>query len=244
MCFDLAQLFHAEKDDTQSIKSLLLRSAMTKSKSQRKGRRNRRRDIVPSSVSPPQFATNHGVRNYRVRYRITSGLEATYDLLVIARTMFLAYATNTTVVSMCQTFRLRRVEAWCAADADQTNRSITLGFNSVPGSILNTRLMQKTDTAFGVSDVAHVAITPPRNSAFAWWFTVEGGSSPGSIQVSVQNETVLDIVFDADFNIPSNAVTPTAPSAVTVSSPTPIPGVLYFGFWNTNAQPQGVLRIS
>ncbi len=211
---------------------------------QRRGRRSRRMNLVPSSVSPPMYATNHGVRNYRVRYRITNSLEATYDLLVIARTMFLAYATSSTVVSLCQTFRLRKVEAWCAADADQTNRSITLGFNSVPGSILNTRLVQKSDTAFGVSDVAHVAITPPKNSSFSWWFTVEGNSSPGSIQVSVQTETVLDIVFDADFNLPSNAVTPTAPSAVSVSSPTPVPGVLYFGFWNANAQPQGVLRIA
>ncbi len=199
---------------------------------------------LPSSVSPPQTSTGVGVRNYRVRYRVTNSVEGTYDLLVIARTMFLAYATSGTVVSLCQTFRLRSIEAWCAADADQTNRTLVLGFTSAPGSILNTRLLQKSDTAFGVSDVAYVKLTPPRNSTFSWWFTVEGSSSPGSLQIAANSESVLDIVFDADFNLPSNAATPTAPSAVSVSSPTPLPGLLYFGFWNANFQPQGVLRIA
>lgn len=213
---------------------------MPKRIKQKKQRRNKQ----VNRNSPRSISTGAGVRNYCVRYRITSGLEATYDLLVIARTMFLAYATSSTVVSLCQTFRLRSIEAWCAADSDQTNRTITLGFNSVPGAIVNTRLFQKSDTAFSVNDVARVRLVPPRNSTFAWWFTVEGSSSPGSLQISVQNETVMDIYFDADFNLPSNAVTPTVPSAVSVSSPTPVPGVIYFGFWNANAQPQGVLRIS
>ncbi len=208
----------------------------------KQGKRARNRVAVPRG--PRQVSTGTGVRNYTIRYRITSGLEATYDLLVVARTFFLVYATNTTVVSLCQSVRFKKIEAWCAADSDQTNRSITLGWNSVPGSILNTRLVQKSDTAFSVNDVAYVKITPPPNSAFGWWFTVEGSSSPGSFQMSVQTETVLDITFDADFNLPSNAVSPTVPTAVTVSSPTPVPGVIYTGFWNANAQPQGVLRIS
>ncbi len=212
---------------------------MSKHKGKKKGGKQRTK-----SVGPRALQTGFGVRNYCIRYRITNSLEATYDLLVIARTMFLVYATNTTVVSLCQTFRLRKIEAWCAADADQTNRTLTLGFNSVPGAITNTRLLQKSDTSFSIDDVAHVSLIPPRQSTFSWWFTVEGSSSPGSLQLSVQNETVLDIYFDADFNLPSNAVTPTVPSAITVSSPTPLPGVVYFGFWNANAQPQGVLRIA
>ncbi len=210
---------------------------------QNKKRGNRSsRAMVP--LGPRSLGTGIGVRNYTIRYRITAALEATYDLLVLARTFFLAYATNTTVVSLCQSVRIRSMEIWCAADSDQTNRTVSLGFSPVPGSILNTRLIQKSDTSFSINDTAYVKLVPPKNSTFSWWFTVEGGSSPGSFQLSTQTEAVLDVTFDADFNLPSNAVTPTAPSAVTVSSPTPVPGVIYFGFWNSNAQPQGVLRIS
>ncbi len=208
-----------------------------------KKRGNRpRRSVIPSG--PKTYTTSIGVRNYTIRYRVTSALEGTFNLLVMARTFFQVFATNTTVVSLCQAVRFKSFEIWCAGDSDQTNRSVTLGFSPVPGSILNTRLIQKSDTSFSVNDTAHVKLIPPKNSTFSWWFTVEGSSSPGSIQISTQTEAVFDVTFDADFNLPSNAVTPTVPSAVTVSSPTPLPGVIYTGFWDSNMQPQGVLRIA
>lgn len=230
-------IFQRRKGIHSKYKTLLYQANFTMNQRKNRGRKNRKTFQGSGTPGPVSFATNIGVRNYRIRYRVTSALEGTYSLLVVARTFFMAYATNTTAVSMCQAIRIRSIEAWCAADADQTNRTISLGWNSVPGAILNTRLMQKTDTAFSINDTAHVKIVPPKNSTFGWWFTVEGSSSPGSFQLSVQAETVLDIVFDADFNLPSNAVSPTAPSAVTVSSPTPLPGFLYFGFWDTNVQP-------
>lgn len=240
------KLSSTEKVYTQSINSLLLPfsiNSMAKKNAKSKQRRNLR---VSRNVSPPQINTGCGVRNYTIRYRVITGIETTYDIGLLAQSCFLVYATVTTVNTIMQSFRLKSLECWCSSAADTTARTIAMGFTSTPGTAYqtNVRLMQKEDTAFGVSDVAHVKLIPPKNSAFSWWFSTQGYNSPGKVQLSLPTGSVLDMTFDADFALPSNAATPAAPPTISVSSPTPRTGLIYFGLWDVNVQPQGVLRIA
>lgn len=172
-------------------------------------------------------------------------MAATVTITDLAKTMFLAFATNTTVVSLLQSFRLKSIEMWSICDQTVFQpTTVTVQFLSTltVSGLSPVCNKEYTDVSMGTARPAYIRAPPPRNTAHAFWSSVQGSGNTSAIYLEGQAGTLVDIVFDGQFN--NGDETLTAPGALTVSSPTPVPGKIYFGFWNSNAQPQGVERIS
>jgi hypothetical protein len=112
------------------------------------------------------------------------------DLMCVA-------TTSTSASRLWDAVRLREVEVWAANSAGNSS-------NTVECEFLNTLIFGGpgttfSDTALGLTDVAHIKCSPPASSRAANWLNNTTGSSSGDynlFRLAVPQGGVVDVVLD------------------------------------------------
>jgi len=146
-----------------------------------------------SAMAPVQFESN--VRSHH-RYRFTATAAATTtftDSSVVACLGSVCTATNSTVVSVFRSFRIKRIEVWSAPASQGANSTCSVewfGFGNSPN-------IEFSDTTLSVSKNAHISCTPPANSLAAFWQKATG---VGLFILTVPAGSIVDMIVDTILN--------------------------------------------
>jgi len=194
----------------------------------------------PNRSSLPQLQVLPGLR-HRFRY---AGTNPAALGTVVGSTIAIAYnsllalmsagsVTNSQVAGLFQSFRIRRVEAWC------TSQTLTSGSYStnVPASVtlewprqntgaFGTKDVVITDTSLDVAHPAHIVTQPPKGSFQDVWGTTSSGFNYFTLSWPGGYYLVVDI--DIEFQFDDNATGSALGQVATISVATAKTGALYY----------------
>jgi hypothetical protein len=182
-----------------------LRSETPVAKNQNKRAANSRvsqnKSPISKNPNPPQFKPTV-VSQQRVRYVINAaGGVSARGISNIALQDTLCMATAAAVAyRLLDGIRIREIEVWAANGAGNASNSIVVEFLKTPG--VGGPGWQFSDTALGLSDVAHVRCRPPKGSLAEDWLPSDTNSL---IELTLPQGAVIDIIFDqvfADTDVP------------------------------------------
>lgn len=158
---------------------------------------------------PPQlrsaFLTRHKFRFQATEAfvsNITTG--QIMNLVVTSAGLGTSPALLSMITPVMNSVRIRSVELWAANTSAATPVTVELNWS------LNTVRFSapadaRTDTALGVTDVAHIKCVPPRNSFAAMWMnatTTQSSPStanPALFDLNIPSGTIIDLDLDLCF---------------------------------------------
>jgi hypothetical protein len=123
----------------------------------------------------------------------TISFEDLADLMCVA-------VTATSASRLFDAIRLRGVEVWATNTTGDSSNTVEIEY-------LNTLIfggpgVTYSDTALGVTDIAHISTRPPLGSRAASWLNNTTGSSGGDFNVfrlSVPKGGIVDVIMDVMF---------------------------------------------
>jgi hypothetical protein len=121
-----------------------------------------------------------------------------------------------TMYRILNAIRLKSVEVWAANVSASTARTIAVEFTTNNAVGFGENSMIFSDTALGVSDIAHVKCKPPKDSYAAQWHSNSSANPNYELfNVTCPTASIIDVEYEASFidDEPQSTVY-TAPVAV------------------------------
>ncbi len=93
--------------------------------------------------------------------------------------------------------RLRRIQVWAANSSASTARTLAVEFTTNANAGMGDDSKVFSDTALGVTDIAHVDCRPPKNAYASFWHSVASGAANNELfNITCPTQSIVDVTFD------------------------------------------------
>jgi hypothetical protein len=144
------------------------------------------------SLKPPRISSDPELHHV---YRFVCSPGAVNNVLVTGAGILGAVgtftsATNSSVVPICNSFKIKRVRIWAPSSSASTISTISLEWAALSGGTLNQSGLQYSDTSMNPSVPAFLDLIPPKDSVAHFW-NQTGNSA--LMNISCPQYTVIDL---------------------------------------------------
>jgi len=122
--------------------------------------------------------------------------------------------------------KLKNVEIWAANASGAASNTVELEW--VPVNYAGNSGMTFTDTAMGISDIAHLCVSPPKDSGASFWVSGNPSTSLNFFRMTLPEGSVVDVTCECVFKDNDVAV------AVTGSVSGATAGTFYYRYLDSN----------
>jgi len=144
-------------------------------------------------LHPPQLSSNI-ILAHKYRYTATAAANA---ILINGASLLLSAGvvgtvTNTTVVSLFQALRVKRVEIWGMSSALAVPATVTLEWL---GGAIASAPVEVSDTSLSTAAPAHINTRPPHNSTPSLW-QLPSGLNNSMFQITCPAGSIIDVELE------------------------------------------------
>jgi len=134
--------------------------------------------------------------------------------------------TSTAAYRSLDGIKLKAVEIWSANSAGNSSNTIELEW--VPVNYAGNSGVTITDTAVGISDIAHIYARPPKDSGASFWVSGNPSTSLNFFRMTIPEGAIVDVTCQLSFKDNDIAV------AVNGSVSGATAGTFYYRYLDSN----------
>jgi hypothetical protein len=152
------------------------------------------------NAHPPVYNADFRI-THKFRYTNGGAYSGTVQSSDFAPLLFMSTGT-TTGYSLIESFRIIKVEIWCATASASSPASINFAWASNSSGVLSGPGNSVSDTALGVSELAHIKTNPPPGSVQGAWQS--SGASTSLFTMDLGADSIVDVTLEFTFNLFGN----------------------------------------
>jgi len=179
----------------------------------------RRRNSMQRLHNPPMWNSSARIQ-FKQRYLTTSAINGRSIRTVELFNCKQLAATAISGYSIFQGLKILKVEMFCSNATGATPLTLELAWEDIVNQYFGSPGSNISDTAMGVSDVAHVSSRPPKNSFADSWLPLNAATNEFVFTINCPAGTIIDVTFDT-FLVSDQG--PPTPSILVGATP----GILY-----------------